>query len=182
MDNEERNKLIEDNMNLVPFVGWKYFKKYMNLGEEKREDFISEGYIYLCKAAKKYDENLGYTFSTYAVNYIWGSMSRYVKTQIKKDNHKNKQYSLDIKLFETGKTISYGDILMDKNRDIDIRIMEIKECVSRTKIRDIDEIIDMLVAGYTQTAIAKEMGLSTQGLNYRLRKLRKIIKEEYLIS
>lgn len=180
MSRNERNKLIEDNLKLVPYVVHKHFKGYISISEEKRDDLISEGYIYLCKAADRYDTNLGYTFSTYAVRYIWGSLSRYVKYEIRKDEQ-NKQLRYLEAIIPGTDNMKLVDIL--DCEDDGLSIIELKEFISsRVKIIDKEKIISMLKCGYTRTSIAKELKISPQGLDCRLKKLKKAIYEEYLAS
>lgn len=76
MDLEERNKLVEDNINLVYHIVNKYFNKYGD-GEE----FISEGYIGLIRAANAYDKDTKLKFSTFACNCIYNEISKSLAIQ-----------------------------------------------------------------------------------------------------
>lgn len=68
-------ELFEQNQQLVPFVYWKYFSKFIEL----KDDLISEGYLALWKACLNFDESKGVAFSTYAVPMVWGQMKRYLR-------------------------------------------------------------------------------------------------------
>ena len=62
----DQQRLVEDNMDLVPYTIAKRF------GSENAqdEDFLSTGYLALCKAAACFDPTSGHRFSTYACSCI----------------------------------------------------------------------------------------------------------------
>lgn len=53
----------------------KYFKTWTAF----YEDLKSEGYLGLWQACLKYDESLGTKFSTFAVNQIWCTMTKFIR-------------------------------------------------------------------------------------------------------
>jgi len=61
-DRRARTRLIERNLRLVVAVA----KRYRGMGLPF-EDLIQEGNLGLIKAVEKFDPDLGYRFSTYAV-------------------------------------------------------------------------------------------------------------------
>lgn len=67
-DEKLRNKLIERNLKLVPFV---IDKEYGNLAELPgiKEDLIQEGNIGLIESLAKFEPSMGFKFSTYS--YFW---------------------------------------------------------------------------------------------------------------
>ncbi len=67
----DRNKLIEDNINLVHACA----KRFANRGIEY-DDLFGSGCIGLIKAADGFDESRGLCFSTYAVPSIIGEIKR----------------------------------------------------------------------------------------------------------
>lgn len=72
-DLEARNILVERNLRLVISIG----KKFINQGLPF-EDIVQEGNIGLMRAAKSFDPNMGYKFSTYATWWIRQAMQRAV--------------------------------------------------------------------------------------------------------
>lgn len=65
-------RLVEDNIGLVPMTLSKYFCGT----KEPREDWLSVGYIALCRAAATYNPEMGIKFSTYAVKCICHGFQR----------------------------------------------------------------------------------------------------------
>ena len=65
---DSRNKLIESNLRLVVKVANKY--RYRNQRDLSPLDIIEEGNLGLMKAIDRFDPELGYRFSTYAVWWI----------------------------------------------------------------------------------------------------------------
>ncbi|MBQ6152743.1 MAG: sigma-70 family RNA polymerase sigma factor [Ruminococcus sp.] len=66
-----RDERIENNLGLVRSCA----KRFSGKGID-HDDLVSAGTIGLVKAADRYDESLGYQFSTYAVPVILGEMKR----------------------------------------------------------------------------------------------------------
>ncbi|MCI0184534.1 sigma-70 family RNA polymerase sigma factor [Sulfoacidibacillus ferrooxidans] len=65
------NQLIEANLRLVVSIAKRYNGRGLDF-----EDVIQEGNLGLIKAAQKFNPNLGYKFSTYAVWWIQESIKR----------------------------------------------------------------------------------------------------------
>ena len=71
----ERDKFIEDNMKLVTYTIDKKFPNYKHeMIDSSFEETFQTGCIGLIKAVDKFDENKGYTFSTYAISCIVGEI------------------------------------------------------------------------------------------------------------
>lgn len=80
-DNEKedaRDQIWLVNKRLVQKVAFHYFNNHKT-GSMSLEDLIVEGYLGLDKAIDRFDPNLGYEFSTYAVWWIKNRIDRAVK-------------------------------------------------------------------------------------------------------
>lgn len=169
---EERNKLVEDNMNLVPFIINKYFKYFLRKYPNLQEDLFQEGYIGLYKATYRFDENKG-KFSTIAFPRILGCLRRFTTRYVKK------HYRSDIDSFEkcvyrntSGEEIRIEDRL-SSNENIDIEnVYVIRSCVKISEIKDIQKIVYLREKGYTQQEIGKMLGTSQVTIGRRLRELK----------
>ena len=75
---EARNRIWLANKRLVQKVAVHYYKNYKT-GSMSIDDLIIEGYIGLNKAIDKFDPDMGYEFSTYAVWWIKQNIDRAVK-------------------------------------------------------------------------------------------------------
>ena len=73
---EARDVLTQANLRLVVAIA----KKYMNRGLAFA-DLVQEGNMGLMKAAEKFDSEMGYRFSTYAVWWIRQTIGRAIKEQ-----------------------------------------------------------------------------------------------------
>ena len=69
--NAERNKIVENNLGLVHACA----NRFKGRGVEY-EDLFQAGCVGLIKAADKFDESRGFSFSTYAVPVILGEIKR----------------------------------------------------------------------------------------------------------
>jgi RNA polymerase sporulation-specific sigma factor len=73
-DVEARNRIVSDNLGLVYLV----LKRFAGRGYEM-EDLFQIGSIGLLKAAERFDPDLEYAFSTYAVPMIVGEVRRFLR-------------------------------------------------------------------------------------------------------
>lgn len=68
-----KNDLIEDNLRLVHFIVHKFGK----LPKDVYEEYYQEGCYWLILAAQRFDASKGFTFSTFATNYIYNGIRQY---------------------------------------------------------------------------------------------------------
>lgn len=87
--------LVNDYIGLVKNIA----KRFTGRGTEF-EDLVQIGCIGLIKASEKFDESLGYKFSTYAVPVIMGEIKRFLRDEnFIKVSRKNKERFLKINIF-----------------------------------------------------------------------------------
>jgi len=103
---EKRNALVEANQGLVISIA----KRYAN-GHVLIEDLIQEGNLGLIVAAERFDTEIGCRFSTYAMWWIRGFVSRATRD---KTMNGRKLQSLDLPVDEDGDNI-LADLIPDEN-------------------------------------------------------------------
>lgn len=74
MKSDKISRLVTENINLIYLV----MKRFRNRGVD-REDLFQIGAVGLTKAAQRFDESKGFTFSTYAVPLIIGEIQRFLR-------------------------------------------------------------------------------------------------------
>ena len=114
-DKEVLNKLIEENYKLIYFVIKRFTCKTIHFD---KEDLIQEGYIGLIKAIEMFNLDYNYNFSTYAIKYISGYMSKYIT------KHNRNELSLNVS-YDSDEEIELLDQLADKENsyiDVDDRL------------------------------------------------------------
>lgn len=67
-----KEQLILGNLRLVPYVAWKYSVIY----DQDIHELESYGYEGLIESIDKYDPSLGYSFTTFSIEYIKGYIKR----------------------------------------------------------------------------------------------------------
>lgn len=100
----EQKKLVEEHLNIVPYIINKYIKNSEDV-EMEYEDLIQEGNLALCKAAMKYNRSV--KFNTFAEIVVKHELLSYCK----KINRKIKTVNLP-----DGKNIE--DILVSNDEEV----------------------------------------------------------------
>lgn len=111
---DNKRKLVEDNINLVHFIIRKYFKN----ATKQYDDYFQTGCLGLCKAALNFDDSRDIKFSTYAASIIIGTIKRY-----RRDNniirYPRKIIDLRSKLLKYMSENGYTDISEMDSSDFD---------------------------------------------------------------
>lgn len=106
-DEEARKTLIEHNVRLVVKIAQEYYYPKVEL-----LDLIQEGNIGLIEAVDRFDPDLGYQFSTFAVWWIRKMILLYL-------NRDEDKVSLDLPIIETtGEIVHLGDTIIDEENQI----------------------------------------------------------------
>lgn len=137
---------FEENMRLVPFVFNKFFRKYKHI----KEDLLQEGYIALFKCCKKFSQNQGFAFSSYAVKGIKNNMLLFLV--------RNER--------QTGHAVNFGDIeewklesIASQNDCTEI-VCDIKNTLKRLNNRDRAVCLDFFFTDKKGSEIVKKHGIS----------------------
>ena len=152
--------LILDNMNLAYDLAWKYYNKFNRRFE--LEEIQSTALLGLTKAAKTYNSNLGFTFSTYAYKVMLNEFLLYLRSNTKHINI----LSISQPLFDD---ITLEDSLAS---DIDIEENLNDNEYSQKLYLEINKLNDKYktvllykLKGYTQQQIAEKENVNVQDIN-----------------
>ena len=183
----KRDKMIRDNISLVPFVYNKYFRH--STDSNLMEDLIQIGYFGLMKAVDCFDETRNAKFSVFAVIAIKQQMIRGIEnltlglgTRNKKDGSVGEANALPFSHFDTQDKDGYDVNIIEVNyyEDEDIRLDDI---VIKTYIEYRDglsgfdlAILERLEKGMKQMDIAKELRVSQKTISGHKRKIQNELK------
>ena len=183
----KRDKMIRDNIGLVPFVYNKYFRHSTN--PDLMEDFIQIGYFGLIKAVDHFDETRNAKFSSFAVIAIKQQIFRGIEnltlalgTRNKKDGSVGEATALPFSHFDTqdkeGYDVNIIEINYYKDEDIELDNIVIKTYIEyRDSLSGFDlAILERLEKGMKQMDIAKDLHTSQKTISTRKRKMQKELK------
>lgn len=177
MNLNERNKLVEDNIKLVYHMVNKYYKSN-NLSGYDKEDFISEGFIGLIKAAKSYNSTKKYAFSTYASRCIYNEMMKntyqYENCQHRKGH--NGALSFDVELLDAN-GIKVNELLGYDEDFSSIYAKEILAVIDKIRPGRSKFIAIKLFEGYNKTEIGKMLGLTGSMISANVIEIRRHLIE-----
>ena len=183
----KRDKMIRDNISLVPFVYNKYFKHSTN--PNLLEDLIQIGYFGLMKAVDCFDETRNVKFSGFAVIAIKQQIIRGIEnltlglgTRNKKDGSIGEANALPFSHFDTqdkdGYDVNIIEVSYYKDEDIELDNIVIKTYIEyRDSLSGFDlAILERLEKGMKQMDIAKDLRTSQKTISTRKRKMQKELK------
>lgn len=169
----ERDKNITENIGLVYYTYFSFFKKYSSL----KEDLIQEGTIALIKAHDTYNKNNKTKFSTFATKCIKNAMIDYIIKENKASNfvsiEKDKQEN-EIKQ----KTSCQNQSVLETKECIEKFISNIKNIKQRDVFRDV--INNRIETGNTNAKeIAKKNNISITYLHIITNEYLHLLKKEF---
>ena len=183
----KRDKMIRDNISLVPFVYNKYFKHSTN--PNLMEDLIQIGYFGLMKAVDCFDETRNVKFSGFAVIAIKQQIIRGIEnltlglgTRNKKDGSIGEANALPFSHFDTqdkdGYDVNIIEVSYYKDEDIELDNIVIKTYIEyRNSLSGFDlAVLERLEKGMKQMDIAKDLRTSQKTISTRKRKMQKELK------
>lgn len=157
---KEQQVMVESHLRLAV----RFAFKYSVMLKLRRDDLESEAMYALCRAARTYDPNKGYKFTTYAVTAMINSF-----------------YAL---LKKTRSTATSSLSSIDMSYDDDQRQLEIKEIIARLRknLSESDFIILKMVYGEDRSlaSCSKELGINPSTLRRRVQELRQGVYRQLL--
>jgi len=165
----------EEHIGLVHLVARGYKSTLLEY-----EDIVGYGMLGLVKAARKFDETLGYKFSTYATSLIRGEICKAIRdksgligSRKDKENRTAKRavpFSLLILEREEDKDINFEIPIEDTSLNDIIENLDVRQAMN--KLSEIEKKV--LVKRYweekTQRVISNELGVSQAEISRKLRK------------
>lgn len=166
---------ISKHERLVTFVLKK--SRIIPKGIFDMEDYRQAGMIGLWIAAKKYDPSKGYKFSTYAIYWIRSEIHK-MKNYELANKRQAKMLSTDVRInTKKGRgadnDLTLGDTIEDKTalEESVVENLQLKERILEA-MRYEPFIVSRMVQGYSMAAIGREMGLTQQRIQQRVKSMR----------
>ena len=183
----KRDKMIYNNIGLVPFTYDKFFRR--SCDPTLMEDIIQVGYLGLIKAVDNFDESRNVKFSAFATNVIKQRMIRGVNnlsyalgTRNKRNGELGETNALPFSHFDTqnkeGETVNIIETNYYEDEDIKLDDMVIKTYIEyKNSLSGLDlAILERLEKDMKQTDIAKELNTSQRTVSIHKRKMQNKLK------
>ena len=183
----KRDKMIYNNIGLVPFTYNKYFRR--SCDPKIMEDLIQVGYLGLIKAVDKFEESRNVKFSVFAINIIKQCMIRGVNnlsyalgTRNKRNGEFGESNALPLSHFDTqdktGDTVNIVEIKYYEDEDIKLDDMVIKIYNEfKNSLSELDlAILERLEKGMRQVNIAEELHRTQKTVSIHKRKMQNELK------
>ena len=183
----KRDKMIYNNIGLVPFTYNKYFRR--SCDSKIMEDLIQVGYLGLIKAVDKFDESRNVKFSVFAINIIKQCMIKGVNnlsyalgTKNKKNGELGETNALPFSYFDTqdklGETVNIIETKYYEDEDVKLDDIVVKTYIKyRNSLSGFDlAVLERLEKGMIQVDIAKELHTSQKKVSNHKRKIQNELK------
>ena len=187
----KRDKMIYNNIGLVPFTYNKYFRR--SCDPKIMEDLIQVGYLGLIKAVDNFDESRNVKFSTFATNIIKQCMIRDAEnmtfalgTRRKKDGTIGETNALPFSHFDTqdktGEVVNIIENTYYKDEDIGLDDMVIKTYIEyKNSLSEFDlAVLERIEKGMRQVDIAKELHTFQKKVSIHKRRMQNELKDMLL--
>ena len=184
---EDQEKLVIDNMNLVPFVMNKYYGNSARLLGD--EELVSAGNVGLVRAAQSFDPSRGVAFATLAVPYIRSEIYFFVRANrslmhipvsaLKKmsleEMEKCSVASIDAFDIQDKSHINEMKDMSQNVEDYAILLVDIERAIGKMKPNK-QRIIRDYIGGKTMREIAEQEGCTLSWIHAIVSEFRKIMK------
>ena len=158
-----KQRLIEDNINLVYYVIKKYYPNYLY-----DEDIVQEGMVGLCKAVNAYDSDKS-KFSTFAARCILNQIKYYFRKNSK--HYDVLSYDRVIENIED-ESITFLDMICGEE-DVGLGVINFKMFYEKLSENE-QEFVDLL-ATHTEREIGEILGMAQGSVSRR----KTIIKKKW---
>ena len=176
---EAQRTLVEENIGLISYA----MKKLPIYLFDSPENAFQIGTIGLMKAARSFDPERNFLFSTYAIPCIINEL-RMALRHINSWNPPRRTVSYDAPLPNVdGDTLSLLDLIPSDDRPAEERLMvhetlgEVISTLKRMKDPDAFEIIRMVVQNRRQEEIAAYLGITQSAVSRKIRKIRSVLAQ-----
>lgn len=183
MTNEELTLWIEENHKFIRKKANFWVKNYPCL-EMDYEEGYSLALEYVFRASLRFDESKGYKFITYAGMAIDNAF----KCKIRSIQNQKKYIICEVSLDDTvtdseGNSTSNGELIEDISINVEEEtIIEAMICqirnIAETQVKRGGIIFDLMVKGYTQREIGRELEISQAHCSRLVNKIIKLAKIE----
>ena len=183
----KRDKMIYNNIGLVPFTYNKYFRH--SCDPKIMEDLIQAGYLGLINAVDKFDETRNVKFSAFAVTAIKQQMIRGIEnltlalgTRNKKDGSVGESNALPFSYFDTqdklGETVNIIETKYYVDEDVKLDDVVDKTYIEyRNNLSGFDlAVLERLEKGMRQVDIAKELHTFQKKVSIHKRRMQNELK------
>ena len=177
MTGPERDKLIEENLNLVWYTMRTYYPRSFTPDNEK--DFFQIGCLGLIQAASTYDEHPDLSFSTYAVNTIRSHISHEFTYLNRKQRSGMNCVPIDSPLNEEGDTRTYLETVPDNRNRPDQGWYDNISEFAKTLTPLQQKTFAKMLEGKGNVQIAKEEGCNTSCITERIDRIRLLFSRYY---
>lgn len=171
---EEQCRLVEENQGLVYFV---LQKRFWGVPHDEWEDYVSLGMMGLCYAVMAWEPEKG-AFSTLAGRCIEMEVRKYVRYQRQGCRDRRMEaWSVDSEVPGT-EGIRFADVIPAPDNTED-RLDEwaLRDAIGRLGDRD-KKMIDLMLAGKTQSQIGDALGLSQSYVARCLQRIERQLRRE----
>ena len=183
----KRDKMIYNNIGLVPFTYNKFFSRSCDY--ELMEDIIQIGYFGLIYAVDNFDETRNVKFSAFAVTAIKQQMIRGIEnltlalgTRNKKDGSVGEANALPFSYFDIQDKLGETENIIE-NKYYEDEDVKLDDMVDKTYIKYRNNlsgfdlaVLERLEKGMKQMDIAKELRVSQKTISGHKRKMQNELK------
>lgn len=159
------NELVTSNMKLVYAVIHKHYPTFY-----KDADIVQCGFLGLCKAANRWDEEKG-IFSSFAYRAIRNEINLEFRRRMKQPQMLSLDYEINS---DEGDVTAFGDFLVGEH---DVELIDFRYITCQLTEKE-KTVFNLLRQGVPVKDIADQWGCSREAIYKYIRKFKKLLKEE----